>query len=302
MTTSPKPEGATLTPGTPIVQTLPGFKEFLIGDSGTGKTHVIRTFLKTGVQPLVLATENGFRSLAPCDNPACEICKDNRDIRDIPYVYIPPTGGSIDTLIEQAKNVATMTQQQLTQIRDTKRLDDYSQMVKVFESLKSFKASDGVDYGPVTSWSTDRVLVVDGLSSLGTMAMDIYAGRRPLYDKPDYQIAQKMVMNLVVFLTHQLKTHVVLIGHTGRGQDALESHNKITVNTVGQKLAPDLPRLFDDMVHAERDGKNFKWSTATAGAIAKGRNLPISDNIKPTFRPVLESWKKAGGVVEPTKG
>lgn len=285
-------------------QTLPGFKELLVGDSGAGKTHVIRSLLGTGIQPLLLATEPGFRSLAPCDNPACGVCgpfgSENRKFPPIPWAYVPPAAGDIDVLIEQAGNVATMTQEQLCRIKDGKRKEDYDGFIDILKLIKEFKASDGKNYGPVTSWGTDRCLVFDGLSSLGDMAMDLFAGRRPLYDKPDYQVAQRSIKNLMVFLTAQVNCPVVVIAHVGRGEDSLEGRNKITVSTVGQKLAPDLPRLFDDMIHAEREGTNFTWSTATSGAIAKGRNVPIKSGMKPDFKMVVDSWKKAGGIIIPS--
>lgn len=321
MTTTTPPQ---LPPQTPAVATSPastlasnasaplyGFKELLVGDSGAGKTHALRSLLGTGVQPIVLATEPGFRSLAPCDNPKCVICgpmdSANRKAPPIPWAYIPPMKpdvqgqtGSLDILIEQANNTLTKDQAGLTKVYDTKRKDDFSQFVEILKILKDFKDSTGKSWGSVGSWNTDRCLCLDGLSSLGQMAMDMFAGRRPLYDKPDYQIAQRAISNLMVYLTMQVRCPVVVIAHVQRGEDSLEGRNKITVSTVGQKLAPDLPRMFDDMIHAEREGATFKWSTATAGAVAKGRNIPIADNITPGFAQVVASWKRAGGLIVPT--
>jgi hypothetical protein len=287
------------------VTSLPGFKELLVGDSGTGKTHAVRSLLGTGVQPILLATEPGFRSLAPCDNPACSICgplnSENRKAPPIPYAYIAPNGGSIDIQIEMANNIATKNQSQLANISDSKRKDDFAQFVRVLEWLKTPVDMKGVTYGPVTSWANDRCLVLDGVSSLGDMAMDLFAGRRPLYDKPDYQVAQRAIKQLMVFLTMQVSCPVIVIAHVGRGEDSLEGRNKITVNTVGQKLAPELPRMFDDMIHAEREGTNFTWSTATSGAIAKGRNIPIKAGMRPDFGVIVTSWKKAGGMIVPSE-
>lgn len=311
----PTPPNVSLPVQTQIAQavaaSLPGFKEFLIGDSGTGKTHAIRSFLGTGIQPILLATEPGFRSLAPCDNPGCTVCgplnSENRKFPPIPWAYIPPmkpdapgTFSSLDILIEQANDTLSKNQQELTKIYDKKRKDDFSQFVEVLKLLNNFVDSNGVKYGPVGSWGTDRVLVFDGLSSLGQMAMDMFAGRRPLYDKPDYQIAQRAISNLMVYLTMQVRTNVVVIGHVGRGEDSLEGRNKITVSTVGQKLAPDLPRMFDDMVHAERDGAVFTWSNISSGTVAKARNLPLKSGMKPDFGVVVTSWKKAGGIIVPS--
>lgn len=274
---------------------LPGFKILLVGDSGTGKTHVTRTLIDAGIQPIALATENGFRALAPCLDPACEVCKANRNAPPIPYRYIPPAG-SIDTLIEQAENVMTKTQQQLALMRDDKRKADYFQYAEVLKAVKEFKDDQGRNWGSITSWGTDRALVFDGLTATGTMAMDMFVGRRPLYDKPDYQIAQRNLLNFMVFLTHQVRTHVIVLAHVGRGEDSLEGRNKITVSTVGQKLAPELPSKFDDMIHADREGRTFKWTTIATGAVAKARSLPYGE-YKPGYKQIVDSWIKAGGVI-----
>ena len=226
---------------------------------------------------------------------------ENRKHAPIPYVYIPPSSASLAILKEQAMNIMTKDQAALARINDTKRKDDFNAMLSVYNAMDAFIASDGVNYGAVQDWNTDRCLVVDGLSSLGDMAMDMYVGRRSLYDKPDYQIAQRVVKSFVQLLTMKLRCHVVLIAHVDRGFDALGAANKITAMTVGQKLAPDLPRFFDDMIIAERDGTKFTWSTATTGAISKGRNLPYKTDMVPSFVPVVNSWKKAGGIIVPTE-
>lgn len=293
------------TPAPSAPQSLPGVKEFLVGDSGNGKTHVVRSLLGTGIQPLMLATEPGFRALSPCDNPACNICgpmgSANRAFPAIPYIFIPPSSAGLEILQEQAKNVMTKDQAALSRIVDKQRENDFNAMKQFYDALGAFKASDGMNYGAIEQWGTDRCLVVDGLSSLGDMAMDMYVGRRPLYDKPDYQIAQRVLKAAVMYLTMKVRAHVILIAHIGRGEDSLEGRNKITANTVGQKLAPELPRFFDDMIHAEREGAVFTWSTATTGAIAKARNLPYKTGMQPSFKPVVESWKKAGGILIPSQ-
>lgn len=281
--------------------TLPGFKILLVGDSGNGKTHAVRTLLGTGIQPYVLATEPGMRALAPCDNPACTICTpENRKAPPIPWAYVPPTAGSIDILMDQANDVLTKNQSALATATDTKRKESYNQFVDVLKLIKNFVSFDGVSYGPVTSWNTDRCLVLDSLTGLGDMVFDLFSGRRMLYDKPDYLIAQRGIKNFLKLLVLQLRCHVTVIAHTGRGQDALEYSNKITVHTVGNKLAPELPPMFDDMPHAEREGANFTWSTATTSAVSKARNLPYKSGLKPSFAPIVTSWQKAGGIILPT--
>lgn len=281
---------------------LPGFKTLLFGDSGDGKTHAIRSLLRQGLTPIVLATEPGMRALAKCDNAACAVCAGVPAAAPaIPWAYVPPTAGDLGILIEQATLVNTRDQKFLCSINDTQRSKNYNQFTLVLKTLEKFVDSTGKEWGNVAQWSTDRVLVIDGLSSLGDMAMDLFTGRRPLYDKSDYQVAQRAIKNLVVYLTCQVRCHVVLIAHLDSGEDIM-GRPKGTVFSVGRKLAPELPRLFDDMPFAYRKGDKFFWSTATFGMASKGRNLPIKEDMAPDFGAIVESWKRAGGQITPTEG
>ena len=278
---------------------LPGFKTLLFGASGDGKTHAIRTLQRAGITPLVLATEPGMRALAPCDNPGCAVCKETRAAPPIPWTYVPPTAGDLGILLKQAELINTRDQKFLCSINDTARAGNYNQFSQVLRQVENFTDSTGRSWGSVPTWNTDRALVVDGLSSLGDMAMDLFVGRRPLYDKSDYQVAQRVVKNLVVYLTCQVRCHVVLIAHLDSGEDSM-GRPKGTVLSVGRKLAPDLPRLFDDMPFAYRETDKFFWSTSKFGMESKGRNLPIKDAMAPDFGASVESWKRAGGVIAPT--
>ena len=280
-----------------MTSTIPGFKVFLVGESGNGKTHVTRTLLGTGIQPFLLALEPGMRSLAPCDTPSCLVCKDTRDEPAIPWAYIPPCS-DLDTLVTQARDINTKDLKALCNMPtgDRRKYNQYGQML---ELLRDFKDSTGKSWGNVGTWNTDRCLVLDGLSSLNTMAVDMFVGRRPALDKPDYGIGQKAILSLVTLLTCQFHCHFVLIAHPERGQDEV-GLSKITANALGRALAPELPRLFDDMPFADSQGTKFTWDTAAPGRVSKCRNLPLQSGMLPSYRPIVASWLKAGGRMEPT--
>ena len=57
---------------------IPGFKMLLLGETGRGKTHSIRTLLDAGVTPFVVFTEQGMDTLADLPPDACH------------WHYIPP--------------------------------------------------------------------------------------------------------------------------------------------------------------------------------------------------------------------
>lgn len=283
-----------------MTQALPGFKTLLIGEAGAGKTHVTRTLLATGIQPLVLSTEPGMRALARCETANCSICKTvPADAPAIPWAYVSPMPGDITTLLRQAELINTRDQKFLCNINDGDR-KLYNQYWQVLKLIENYVDNTGKSWGPVAGWNTDRALIFDGLGALGDMAMNSFVGKRPLYDKSDYQVAQIAVKNLIILLTCQFRCHVVVIGHVDRGENELGS-GRITVSTVGRKLAPELPKWFDDMPHAEKNGDKFTWSTARPSAVCKNRNLPLNAALAPDFRQIVEAWQRAGGVIVRTE-
>lgn len=282
---------------------LPGFKTLLYGDSGDGKTHALRTLLAHGITPFVQATEPGMRALARCVNAECPVCKSvPASAAPIPYNYVAP-GGDLAALTQQAGWVSEKDQKFLCNINDGTRKTTYGQFSTILRNMENFTDSTGKAWGNVGSWGTDRAYVLDGLTGAGDMAMDLFAGRRPLYDKPDYQVAQSLVQGLVEFLTCQIRCHVVIVGHLDGGQEDVMGRSGMTGNVMapGRKLAPQLPRLFDDMPFAYREGDKFYWSTAKFGVKSKARNLRIADKLVPDFGPIVESWKRAGGRIQPTE-
>ena len=62
-------------------------------------------------------------------------------------------------------------------------------------------------------------------------------------------------------------------------------------STLGRKLAPRLPRFFDDVVHCKREGNKFTWATDTVNIDLKARNLPLSGGLAPSFTQIITAWR-----------
>ena len=154
------------------------------------------------------------------------------------------------------------------------------------------------------SWAQDAMdfiaIVLDASTELGYMAMNMYVGRRPVYDKPDYQVAQKMVYNYLHLITNSLRCHVIVLGHPDKQFNEASGVTTMTMQSVGQKLSPQLPRKFDDVIMALKNGDKFTWSTAELNSEGKGRNLPIKAGMPQDFGLVVAGWQKAGGKIEAT--
>jgi len=116
--------------------------------------------------------------------------------------------------------------------------------------------------------------------------------------QPEFQIGMKTIENLVNQLCTGFRCHVVVTAHIERELDEVQGGSRVFPSTLGRKLAPVLPRYFTDVILAKRAGTKFFWDTADPQADLKARNLPISPDLPPTFRPLVESWKRRGGIIE----
>jgi hypothetical protein len=88
----------------------------------------------------------------------------------------------------------------------------------------------------------------------------------------------------------------VLLAHVERELDEVFNTGlKLTVSTLGRKLAPKIPPMFSDVVLTVREGTQFSWSTEHPAADLKARNLPIASNLPPSFEQIFARWKARSG-------
>lgn len=264
---------------------LPGINVLLIGDTGTGKTYSIRSLIRAGITPFCIFTEPGFEVLG--DVPAAQLH----------WHYIAPADVSWVTMMESAKKINQLSYESLTKLGDINK-SKYDQFIELLSSLNNFRCDrDGQQYGDVCQWGTNRALVLDGMSGISIMALNLVVGSKPVKHQGDWGVAMDNLERLVQKLCTDTTCHFMLISHPEREIDEVAGGSKIMTATLGKKLAPKIPRFFSDVVLANREGNRFTWSTAAVGAVLKARNLPIADNLPPDFVPMIENWKKQGGEI-----
>lgn len=268
-------------------RTIPGPKVILMGDSGTGKTYSIRTLLEAGVTPFVIFTE-----------PGMEVLGDVLD--EIHWTYIPPAQVGWDGMSNIAKLVNTLDYDGIAKMRDSNKTR-YTELLQIIETCNDFVDQNGEHFGDVMSWGTDRALVIDSLSGLNDMASQLTVGGKPVKGMQDWQVAQNMLKFFIDKLTTQTKCTFVLMTHLAREKDEITGGTTLMVSTLGQKLAPELPKYFSDAIQAIRTGDKFYWSTSGSNIAVKARNVPISNQIPPSFKNLLDSWISRGGVISSSK-
>ncbi len=135
---------------------------------------------------------------------------------------------------------------------------------------------------------------------MSDMAFALVVGNKPARAMPDYGMAQQSIKMFLTPITTQLKCHFALISHLAREKDEITGGTTIAANTIGNKLGPDLPRMFSDVIRTRREGAKFYWDTADSQTTVVGRHVPFSNNLEPSFVPLINKWKANGGNINKT--
>jgi hypothetical protein len=260
---------------------IPGPKILLVGSTGSGKTHAIKSLLDAGLEVFCIFTEPGMEVLSDTDP--------NR----LHWHYIPPSAPSWEAMLDSATKINTMSFESLTKQGDINKRQ-YTEFLNLIRCLANFHDDrTGKDFGPVDSFSPEtRAVVIDSLSGLNIMAMNLVAGSKPVKSMADWGVAMDNLERLITKLTVDVPCTLVMTAHLEREQDEVTGGVQLMASTLGKKLAPRLPRFFSDVIHCRRDGTNFFWSTASMNVDLKARNLPISDKLPASFVPLLKTWKE----------
>ena len=277
---NPSPQPASTPVPVPVKSPLPGVKELLLGPVGVGKTAAIATWLEVGIRPYCIFTEPSFEVLGDQ--------KFGNVLSKIEFDYLPPAATDFADMLESARLINTLTMKGLSNLDDIKKTK-YQEFMKLISLLNDHQ---------VDKWGTDRVVVLDSLSGLNIMAMNLVVGSKPVKSMADWGIAMDNLERIVQKLCTGLHCHFMMTAHAEIEKDEVTGQTYIMAGTLGRKLAPKIPRYFSDVIYAKRQGTNFSWSTVEMGADLKARNLPYAADLKPSFVPVINEWKKRGGIIE----
>ena len=270
----------------PYEDKMPGFKILLMGASGCGKTYAIQTLIDAGITPFVIATEPGIGSVLG------DIPKE-----ELHWHYIKPAAPSFSDLLSNAKKINTMSFEGLCNATFNK--SKYNQFLDLLTTCSDFHCDrTGESYGEVDDWNTDRCLVVDSLSGVNIMAMDLVVGAKPVKAKGDWGVAMDNLERLINRWCTGLQCHFILTTHLEREKDEITGGVHLMTSTLGQKLAPKIPRFFDDVIRAKRDGRQWLWSTLETSMDLKTRHLELDEKLRPTYVAIADAWIKMGGSID----
>lgn len=269
---------------------LQGVNVLLQGPTGVGKTFALGTLVDTGLEVFYVGFESGIESLLGYWTDRGKPVPANlhwHQMRSSDYGF--------ESMIKSATDINTYTNEALTKIQDPNK-QKHNQFITFLKLLNNFEDQrTGKAFGGVDKWGPDRCLAIDALTGINSAVMSLVVGAKPIRSFTDWGIAMDQIERLLLQLSQGCKCHFVLIAHVERETDQTFGGVKITVGTLGQKLAPKIPPMFSDVILAYRQGKEFSWSTINPMADLKTRNLPLSDKIEPSFKNIIEKWQSRGG-------
>lgn len=270
-----------------VAESIPGAKILNFGPPGSGKTHAIRTLLDAGLEVFVDFTEDSM-----------SILNDIPDSKGLHWVYTPPHSGDWMTLIDNAERILAMDPGSLQKLPGMSK-SKYVQLIDFLKACNNFTCIRcNKSFGPISEFGTNRAYVLDSLSPLNQMCLDLAVGGKPVRTLPDWGVAIEQEEKILNTLCMGLRCHVVINAHAERETDQVLGGIKLYPAALGQKLPNKIARYFSDVIYSSYESE-FKWSTVTANVDTKSRHLALSAKLSPSYVPLFDKWKKQGGIFQP---
>jgi len=266
--------------------TYPGFNVLLMGPSGTGKTYAIKTLVDSGLETFALFLEPGLETLIGA------WADDGKPIPpNLHWHYLQPKTQGFDQLKKTSDDIGKFDLAGLARMKDMNRSKN-NQMVQLYTILNDFPDQrTKKNFGPVDSWTNGAVLIIDSLSALNRIAMEMVIGTKPVKDMSDWGIAQQAIMSILHKLTSGCICHVVIIAHVERETDLILGGVKLMVASLGKAITSQITQPFSDVILSVREGDKFYWDTANSQADVKTRNLPIASKQPADFGQIYAKWE-----------
>ncbi len=262
----------------------------LLGPSGAGKTFSLATIAAAGLDLFVIGTEPNYLDTLLDAFHHHKLSTDR-----LHYRSIMPASPGWETMQEMAKTVGFQSFEDIAKNKMGIAKERTKQFVELLSACNAFvDEKDGKSYGSVGNFPSASCLVIDSLSGVNTMAMDLTIGMKPSAHQGEWGVAMNLEEKFLMQLTSELNCMLVVTAHVEKEINELTGARQVMVSALGRKLAPRLPRLFSEVVLAKR-GKtpqDFRWSTSDVDVDLKNRGLEISDNLTPSFQPVWDIYQR----------
>lgn len=265
-------------------------KLLLIGDPGAGKTGATASLAAAGFNLRYADTDNGLDLLTDLlTNPASPYVKGKTPAE----LSAMMDRVQFETLTDPMKNVggklvpakATVWQ------RLTALLDNWSpETTKGWSNKQPPAENDTAPLGPITSWGSQDILILDSLSRISSAALNMVLsmnarlGQQP--HQSDYFTAQTMVESLLQKLYDEsVQCNVIMIAHIAMIGDETTGVAHGYPASVGKALSPKIGSYFNTCLMAKTTGiganQKRKILTKTSGMVELKNSAPL--RVKPEY-------------------
>lgn len=259
-------------------------KMLLLGDSGSGKSGCLASLAAAGYKLRVVDTDNGLDVL-------------RHVLTSSAGTYGPQAAANVEfeTITDPMKQMAGRLIPVKASVwqRAVGLLDNWSPKTTSSWPEKAKLAASGgndtAELGPLVSWTSQDVLVIDSLTTLCNAAMNfVLAMNARLGQQPhqsDWYQGQQLVESLLQMLYDEnIKCNVIINCHIAYiGED--NGPQRGYPNSLGKALAPKIGRYFNTILMARTQGTG-----ATAKRVILTQSTPMVElkntaplNIKPEY-------------------
>lgn len=144
----------------------------------------------------------------------------------------------------------------------------------------------GKDFGCVDDWDQNVAFINDGLSGMTKMAKHFAVGPKPSLTWPDIDKAGHTLEDYIDKCV-SLNCNYIMIAHWDKEPNNIEGGTNITLDTIGNKVAPRLIKIFDEIILSVRVGDVYTWNLAADGVQQKTRRLEYKSGLSPNFSQIF---------------
>lgn len=259
----------------------------LLGQPGAGKTYSIGTLAKRRKIIYVFTDPGG-------DESVIDSFRDRGvSLSNLYFHYLPPVSDGWSTLQEMSTKVNNFDYESLSKLRGINK-QDHKQFYNIVGVFADFTCQrTGKHLGPVQALDPQEYAVVfDSLTGLNKIAKDTTVGAKPTLHQGEWGVAMSLEETFIRQFVANIPLPRVMIGHVDRQTDEVAGRTTFLVSLLGNKLAPQIPHLFSDVIFASTEAGKFKWATMDDRISLKTRNLPLSGSLAPDFGPIIDKWEQ----------
>lgn len=269
----------------------------LAGDPGAGKTFCLATLARENRKLFYLFTDPGGEESLIDGLRHYKI-----PVTNVHWHYVSPSTTNWATLATLLDKVNSFDYATLAGMKQGIDKSEHRQFFALVASCADFTCDrTGKSFGSLSELDPETsACAFDGLTGLNKLAKETTVGGKPTLHEGEWAVAMALEETFIRQFVSDIPVPKAMVCHLTKVMNHLEGRMTFGIHVLGQKLAPQLPHMFSDVVHCWREGKDFYWSTVDDRITLKSRNLPFDNKIAPDFEQVLERWQERKKMAEDT--